>query len=155
MWNLLVQLNISLWFVGVEESLLAPTFTDRDGGPLRTTVSTSEGEFQTRLRCVRSSTRNIGLFYLTHYDLKNSRPNKYPCWFLPDGRYFCIQVFMFGHLTSGVYKSNIITVPFSPSHLFTFSLCLLFPPLPLFMLSFPLSHPYKARLLFFRTRSCN
>lgn len=45
---------------------------------------------------------------------------------------------------------------FFPLHTSLHSPCASFSsPLPLFMLSFPLSHPYKARLLFFRTRSCN
>lgn len=116
----LVELNISLWLVGVEENLLGRMLTDRDGGPPRTCPCL-------KVNSERVSQRSAHLGVLPN-PTKDSVPIKHPCLFLSLLR----ETFLSRVLYLVIWHlefTDQISLPFLlyPSHLFTFSLR---PPLP-------------------------
>lgn len=96
---------------------------------------------RTHLSRVRCDARHIWVFYLTRQNFKDLVPSKHP---LAPVRDVFVQVFMFAHAKSGVYRSNIITVPsfpFTPLYILPVPL---FPPLSLFSCS-PFLSPTPTR----------
>lgn len=72
----LVELNISLWLVGVEENLLGRMLTDRDGGPPRTSPC-----FKVNSERVSRRSAHLGVLPNSFYP-KDSVPIKHPRLFL-------------------------------------------------------------------------